>query len=1124
MPSTGDRFKSFKTSLALLLLGLFLGLAVAGCGGGGGGGGSSASTGAAPPAETTARIQLDFQLQARTVPAEVVQLRITGYSAAGQLIYGPVVRGKASQIVLTDVPVLVTSIRVEYLRNDATPVGLYVEATQLAPGQTKVIVDPPYQDFSNTTFLSRVEVSPASASVAAGIEQRFAAVAVFSDGFVQTLTEDAQWSVGDGTVASVSNSAGTRGRTRGLKAGTTTVSAAYAGKTGQANLAVTPAELVSLAVTPATASLPAGRTQQFTATGTFTDSTTADLTSQVTWSSSNQGIATIETAPARAEVPGRTAQPGLATGVSAGQATITARHVASNRSATATLTVTAAVLESLQVTPASPSVAKGRTWQFTATGTFSDRTTRDLTSQVNWTSSASSTASVSNLAGSKGLASTHAVGQATIAATDPGTAVQGSTTLSVTAAELVSVAVTPTNPSIPLGRTQQFQATGTYTDSTTQDLTTTVTWSSSSDATATLSNAVGSKGLAASAAVGQTTITATDSASGKSGSTTLTVSAAALVSIAVTPTNPSVAKGRTQQFTATGTFTNNTTRDLTADVTWASSNTSVATLSNAAGSKGLASAAGLGQSTIRATDPASQVNGSTTLTVTAAVLVSLSVTPTNPRIPLGQAQQLAATGTYSDNTTQDLTAQVTWSSLGATVADVSNAAGTKGLVSTVAIGGPITVRATDPGTLVQGDVSVEVVAAVLSSIAVTPANPSVAKGRTQRFVATGTFSDQTTRDLTDQVAWASSNQGVATITSAVLGRQAVADGGGATGGLATALGVGQANITATYPGSQVSGSTRLTVTAAELVSLAVTPATASVAKGRTQQFTATGTYSDATTQDLTTTVTWSSSADATAPISNAAGSKGLATGLAEGEVAITATDSSTGLQDTVTLTVTRAVLASIAVTPAGSSVAQGKTLQFTATGTYSDATTQDLTTTVTWSSSSDATATLSNAAGSKGLATGVAPGGVTITATDSATQVAGQTGLTVTPPQITVVYKNRCTEVVSPQGLTVQWVNQVTFAVVTGTLDADGRAVFTRDQITPGVTWQARILSGNGFTGGSARLGCWDGTHANWGCAAAPPTGEPAGEVWLYIVAPGCALPPPLPPAGSASWGNAQGS
>ena len=54
------------------------------------------------------------------------------------------------------------------------------------------------------------------------------------------------------------------------------------------------------------------------------------------------------------------------------------------------------------------------------------------------------------------------------------------------------------------------------------------------------------------------------------------------------------------------------------------------------------------------------------------------------------------------------------------------------------------------------------------------------------------------------------------------------------------------------------GSTVLTVTAATLVSIAVTPANPSIAKGTTQQFTATGTYSDSSTANITSSVTWSS--------------------------------------------------------------------------------------------------------------------------------------------------------------------------------------------------------------------------------------------------------------------------
>src|SRR5207249_2888629 len=131
----------------------------------------------------------------------------------------------------------------------------------------------------------------------------------------------------------------------------------------------------------------------------------------------------------------------------------------------------------------------------------------------------------------------------------------------------------------------------------------------------------------------------------------------------------------------------------------------------------------------------------------------------------------------------------------------------------------------------------------LQSIAVTPANnPSIAKGLTQQFTATGTYTDGTTADLTGQVTWASATPSVET---------------GSATGLATGVGQGMAGITASL-GGVMSLTDTLTVTAPLLQSIAVTPGNPSFAKGLTRQFTATGTYTDGTTADLTGQVTWAS--------------------------------------------------------------------------------------------------------------------------------------------------------------------------------------------------------------------------------------------------------------------------
>jgi len=95
------------------------------------------------------------------------------------------------------------------------------------------------------------------------------------------------------------------------------------------------------------------------------------------------------------------------------------------------------------------------------------------------------------------------------------------------------------------------------------------------------------------------------------------------VSIAVTPANPSVATGTTQQFVATGTYSDNTTQNLTTAVTWGSSNTGIATISNAGGSKGLAAGVAAGTTTITAAS--GSVSGTATLTVTVIITGSATL-------------------------------------------------------------------------------------------------------------------------------------------------------------------------------------------------------------------------------------------------------------------------------------------------------------------------------------------------------------------------------------------------------------------------------------------------------------------------------------------------------------------
>ena len=266
----------------------------------------------------------------------------------------------------------------------------------------------------------------------------------------------------------------------------------------------------------------------------------------------------------------------------------------------------------------------------------------------------------------------------------------GSTSLNVTAATLVVIDLSPTNASLANGLTGRFVATGVYTDNSVHDITASATWSSSVNTVAAISNTPGSNGMTTTASPGATMISATLGA--VSASTPLTVTSATLVSIEVTPTNPSIASGLSEALQATGIYTDHSTHDLTNSVIWSSSVASVASVGNTPGSNGLAATLSPGSTTITAT--LGGISGSTNLTVTAATLVSLGVTPPNPSIAKGLKSQFTAIGTYTDNSMQNLTAQVAWSSSDPTVATVSNALGYAGL----GVGlNPGSVTITEPG-------------------------------------------------------------------------------------------------------------------------------------------------------------------------------------------------------------------------------------------------------------------------------------------------------------------------------------------------------------------------------------------------------------------------------------------
>lgn len=528
-------------------------------------------------------------------------------------------------------------------------------------------------------------------------------------------------------------------------------------------------------------------------------------------------------------------------------------------------------------------------------------------------------------------------------------------------ATLKSLSLTPTNPSIALSitpaATQPFDVIAQYSFGNPKDITDQMTWVSLDTTVATMS----SKGVATAVGSGRVVITGTiqDPQTLKifQVSTILTV-VPQLTGITISPASAQIAKGTTQQFTATGKYNDGTSPDITSLVTWSSNQSAVATVSSSAGTQGLAMAAAPGSTGISASLGAMSSSPSA-LTVSSANLVSISVTPADSTVPLATSQQLVATGTFDDGTHQDLSRNVAWTLVNphSRVARVS----ATGMVTGLGLGGE-TITATDPSSGINSSTGVTVDESWVVAINVLPVGmvlfpqtlspvPVMANGTEQQMRALATFKDGSTLDVTgsEGIAWSSADTAVATVVPET--------------GLLTTTGPGSTTVTAALGSQQ--GNTSMSVVTATLQSLVVAPNNAQVALGGVQNVVALATFlaPDNITlfqQDVSNAATWS--VDANAALNYVNGLQELATGVTTGTANLSASLTVPGgspVGGVATLNISSAQLSTITLVPGSAAVPLDGSRQFLATGNYTDGSQEDLSLLATWGSSDAAITTVS---------------------------------------------------------------------------------------------------------------------------------------------------------------------
>jgi hypothetical protein len=415
-------------------------------------------------------------------------------------------------------------------------------------------------------------------------------------------------------------------------------------------------------------------------------------------------------------------------------------------------------------------------------------------------------------------------------------------------AKLTQITVTPTNKSIAKGTSLQFFATGILSSGVHQDLSSSVIWQTSPSTIASINTQGNLKG------VGQGAAQVSATYEGLTGTASITIGPAVLVGIAVNPQQASLPLGESESVTAIGSFSDSSARDLTQSVTWQASPSTVASINAQGNLKGV----GKGLAQISAAYQG--LAGSTSITIGPAVLVGIAVNPQRDSLPLGESESVTAIASFSDGGTQDMTQSVTWRASPSTVASINAQGDLKGVGKGLA-----QISAAYRG--LAGSASITIGPAVLVGIAVNPQQASLPLGESESLIATGTFSDGHSQNLTQLVVWSSSASAIASVSSA---------------GAVLAKAVGQSMLTASV--GSVIGTANLTVTPAVFIALNITPGSSSLLLGSSAQLNLTATLSDGTTQNTTGAAEWSSEEPSIVGIS----SGGMATGQQVGAAIILA--------------------------------------------------------------------------------------------------------------------------------------------------------------------------------------------------------------------------------------------
>ncbi len=649
--------------------------------------------------------------------------------------------------------------------------------------------------YSDTASLSiihgiatHIQVDPKTPNIVAGSQQTFTTTAFDSYGNSWDSTASATFFIDSQAGGSLSDDVYSS-----AIAGTWYATAISLGLSDTAQLTVTHASPVSLAISPNHNEIVAGNNQVYSALASDIYSNQWPVTTLTQWSISQNA--------------GGYWNANQYTSSTSGSWTVSGLYLGCTDYAY--LTVDHAQATGLTISPKTATITAGSAESYTALASDNYQNSWDISGSVNWAISSGADGTWNNNIYNSANAGNYQV-TATLGS------LSDSASVAINHGSPISLTISPDSTIIIAGFNQAFIAKASDSSGNTWDVTSSTSWSIDTGASGTWSN-----NIYTSYTAGDWTVTGTYS--GLSSSTSVIVNHSSEVSITVGSSSGSVIAGSSQAFTATASDANGNTWDVTSSTIWAIDSSAGGTL---LGNVYTSEFSGVWN----ITGTFNNISKSVYLTVNHGTATSIQVAPYNITLMAGSNEVYSASATDSYGNTWDVSNSASWSSS-------QGAAGSwNANTYTAAKVGTWTITAMVGGLLAIAPVIVGHASA--SSISVLPKTQSFESGSTQSLTALATDSFGNSWDITPTIVWTVDPNA----------------GGSWSSNIYTSAKAGTWTITASLNG--LSDLAFLTVTHGQIHTISITPTSSTIEAGTSQSFTANASDLNGNTWDITNNVNW----------------------------------------------------------------------------------------------------------------------------------------------------------------------------------------------------------------------------------------------------------------------------